>query len=64
MGKNLLKDHNNLFLTPRQHFLNKVIFFDFLVLKYVSEPWAHTWPQKIEKMTFQRKCYLGAKNDL
>ena len=25
MGKNLLKDHNNLFLTPSQHFLNKVV---------------------------------------
>ena len=29
MGKNLLKDHNNLFLTPSQHFLNKVIFTIF-----------------------------------
>ena len=29
MGKNLLKDHNNLFLTPSQHFLNKVIFSIF-----------------------------------
>ena len=25
MGKNLLKDHNKLFLTPSQHFLNKVV---------------------------------------
>ena len=29
MGKNLLKDHNKLFLTPSQHFLNKVVSTTF-----------------------------------